>query len=38
MGSFLEYMSYSWDHVLELAIGHTIVVAISLAIAAVIGV
>jgi len=38
MGSFLEYMSYSWDHVLELAIGHVIVVAISLAIATVIGV
>ena len=38
MGSFLEYMAYSWDHVLELAIGHTIVVAISLAIATVIGV
>jgi len=38
MGSFLEYMAYSWDHVLELAIGHVIVVAISLAIATVIGV
>jgi len=38
MGGFLEYMAYSWDHVLELAIGHVIVVVISLAIAAVIGV
>jgi osmoprotectant transport system permease protein len=38
MGGFLEYMAYSWDHVLELAIGHVIVVAISLAIATVIGV
>ncbi len=38
MGSFLEYMAYSWDHVLELAIEHAIVVAISLAIAVVIGV
>jgi osmoprotectant transport system permease protein len=37
MSSFLEYMAFSWDHVLELAIGHAIVVAISLAIAAVIG-
>jgi ABC-type proline/glycine betaine transport system permease subunit len=33
MGSYLEYMAYSWDHVLELAIEHAIVVAISLAIA-----
>jgi osmoprotectant transport system permease protein len=38
MGGFFEYMAYSWDHVLELAIGHVIVVAISLAIATVIGV
>src|SRR5918999_52980 len=38
MSSFLEYLTYSWDHVLELAIGHAIVVAISLAIAIVIGV
>jgi osmoprotectant transport system permease protein len=38
MGGFLEYMAYSWEHVLELAIGHAIVVAISLAIAVVIGV
>jgi osmoprotectant transport system permease protein len=38
MGSFLEYMAYSWEHVLELAIGHALVVAISLAIAVVIGV
>jgi osmoprotectant transport system permease protein len=38
MGSFLEYLAYSWDHVLELAIGHAIVVAISLTIAVVIGV
>jgi osmoprotectant transport system permease protein len=36
--SFFEYLSYSWDHVLELAIGHAVVVAISLAIAVVIGV
>src|SRR3712207_2055277 len=35
---FFEYLSYSWDHVLELAIGHAVVVAISLAIAVVIGV
>ena len=32
MSSFLEYMSLNWDHVVELAIGHAIVVAISLAI------
>lgn len=38
MSGFLEYMAYSWEHVLELAIGHAIVVAISLAIAVVIGV
>ncbi len=38
MGGFLEYLAYSWDHVLELAIGHAIVVAISLIIAIVIGV
>ena len=38
MSSFLEYLAFSWDHVLELAIGHAIVVAISLAIAIVIGV
>src|SRR5215213_6831458 len=38
MNSFLEYISLSWDHVLELAIGHAIVVAISLAIAVVISV
>src|ERR671914_60844 len=36
--SFLEFLSTSWDHVLELAIGHAIVVAISLAIAVVIAV
>jgi osmoprotectant transport system permease protein len=36
--SFFEYLSYSWDHVLELAIGHAVVVAISLAIAVLIGV
>ena len=36
--SFFEYLSTSWDHVLELAIGHAIVVAISLAIAVVIAV
>jgi osmoprotectant transport system permease protein len=35
---FFEYLAYSWDHVLELAIGHAIVVAISLVIAVVIGV
>jgi osmoprotectant transport system permease protein len=35
---FFEYLAYSWDHVLELAIGHAIVVAISLAIAVVIAV
>ena len=38
MGGFLEYLSLNWDHVLELAIGHAIVVAISLAIDVVIGV
>src|ERR671913_55721 len=38
MGSFLEYLSLSWDHVLVLAIGHALVVAISLAIDIVIGV
>src|SRR3712207_4618380 len=38
MGNFLEYLSLSWDHVLELAIGHALVVAISLAIDIVIGV
>ena len=38
MSSFLEYLAFSWDHVLEAAIGHAIVVAISLAIAVVIGV
>src|SRR5918911_1753162 len=38
MSSFLEYMSLSWDHVLELAIGHAIVVAIALVIDIVIGV
>ena len=38
MSSFLEYLAFSWDHVLELAIGHAIVVSISLAIAVVIGV
>jgi osmoprotectant transport system permease protein len=38
MSSFIEYLSYSWDHVVELAIGHAVVVAISLAIAVVIGV
>jgi hypothetical protein len=31
MGGFLEYLSLNWDHVVELAIGHAIVVAISLA-------
>jgi osmoprotectant transport system permease protein len=36
--SFFEYLATSWDHVLELAIGHAIVVAISLAIAVAIGV
>jgi osmoprotectant transport system permease protein len=36
--NFFEYMVYSWDHVLELAIGHALVVAISLVIAVVIGV
>ncbi len=36
--SFLEYLATSWDHVFELAIGHASLVAISLAIAAVIGV
>jgi osmoprotectant transport system permease protein len=35
---FFEYLAYSWDHVLELAIGHAVVVSISLAIAVVIGV
>ncbi len=38
MSGFLEYMAYSWEHVLELAIGHAIVVLISLIIAVVIGV
>jgi osmoprotectant transport system permease protein len=38
MSSFLEYLSTSWDHVLELAIGHVVVVAISLGIAVLIGV
>jgi len=38
MGSFFEYLSFSWDHVLELALGHALVVAISLAIDIVIGV
>src|ERR671911_2641069 len=38
MSSFLEYISLSWDHVLELAIGHAIVVGISLVIDIVIGV
>ena len=38
MSSFLEYISLSWDHVLELAIGHAIVVAIALVIDIVIGV
>src|ERR671920_411146 len=38
MGGFLEYLSLNWDHVVELAIGHAIVVAISLAIDVVIGV
>jgi osmoprotectant transport system permease protein len=36
--NFFEYMAYSWDHVLELAIGHVLVVAISLALDIVIGV
>ena len=36
--NFFEYMAYSWDHVLELAIGHALVVAISLALDIVIGV
>ena len=35
---FLDYLSTNWDHVLELAIGHAIVVAISLVIAVVIAV
>src|ERR671911_1342846 len=38
IGSFLEYISLSWDHVLVLALGHALVVAISLAIDIVIGV
>jgi osmoprotectant transport system permease protein len=38
MGGFLEYLALNWDHVVELAIGHAIVVAISLAIDVVIGV
>src|ERR687889_2174271 len=38
MSSFLDYISLSWDHVLELAIGHAIVVGISLVIDIVIGV
>ena len=38
MSSFLDYISLSWDHVLELAIGHAIVVAIALIIDIVIGV
>src|SRR5829696_9830577 len=38
MGGFLEYLSLNWDHVVELAIGHAIVVAISLALDIVIGV
>src|SRR5215207_6262095 len=38
MNGFLEYISLSWDHVLELAIGHAIVVAIALVIDIVIGV
>src|SRR5215218_1405241 len=38
MSSFLEYLAYSWDHIVVLAIGHAVVVAISLAIAVVIGV
>ncbi|MCA1687551.1 MAG: ABC transporter permease [Actinobacteria bacterium] len=38
MSSFVEYLAFSWDHVLELAIGHAIVVAMSLAIAVVVGV
>lgn len=37
MGGFLEYLALNWDHVLELAIGHAIVVAISLAIDVVLG-
>ncbi|MDP9354563.1 MAG: hypothetical protein M3R02_04640 [Chloroflexota bacterium] len=36
--SFLEYLSTNWDHVLELAVGHAVLVAVSLAIAALIGV
>jgi osmoprotectant transport system permease protein len=38
VGGFLEYLSLNWDHVVELAIGHAIVVSISLAIDIVIGV
>src|ERR687891_2987442 len=38
MGGFLEYLALNWDHVVELAIGHALVVAISLAIDIVIGV
>lgn len=36
--SFFEYLIVNWSHVLELTIGHIVVVAISLAIATVIGV
>ena len=36
--AFLDYLSTNWDHVLERAIGHAIVVAVSLAIAVVIAV
>jgi osmoprotectant transport system permease protein len=38
MSSFLDYITLSWDHVLELAIGHAIVVAIALVIDIVVGV
>jgi osmoprotectant transport system permease protein len=38
MGGFLEYLSLNWDHVAELAVGHAVVVAISLAIDIIIGV
>ena len=36
--SFFEYLALSWDHVFELAVAHAAVVALSLAIALVIGV
>ena len=36
--NFFEYLAFSWDHILELAAAHALVVAISLAIDVVIGV